>query len=54
MKYKIHHDIGEVEDSIIIEADTIDEIRELANKECQIKRGWKYGDCWSEKINEPK
>lgn len=52
MKYKIHYEKNDIEDSIILEADTIDEIRKLANEECQIKRGWNFNNCWSEKLNE--
>jgi hypothetical protein len=33
MKFKIHFEIGEYEDSLIIEGDSIEEIRELAKRE---------------------
>lgn len=47
MKFRIHHESG---DSIIIEADTLDELRKEAEKECE-KRGWNIpDDVWSEKL----
>lgn len=46
MTFEIH--CGD--DSIIIEGNTIDEIREQAMFESS-KRGWKEADCWSEKID---
>ena len=48
MKYKIHYN-GAYEDEIIIEGDTIEELREKAFLECD-KRGWNREDCWSEEI----
>jgi len=49
MKIKIHDgdtkDSKRIADSIIIEADTIEEIENIAKKEIK-KRGWK--NCWSE------
>ena len=50
MKYKIHYN-GAYEDEIIIEGDTIEELREKAFLECD-KRGWNREDCWSEEIRE--
>ncbi len=47
MKFRIHN--GDYEDSIIIEGETIEEIREKAHKETS-KRNWK--DCWSEELTE--
>ena len=48
MKYKIHYN-GKYEDQIIVEADTIEEIKELAFSESD-SRGWDKKDCWSEKV----
>ena len=45
MKFRIHD--GNSEDSLVIEGETIEELREKAEKETS-KRGWK--DCWSEEI----
>jgi hypothetical protein len=46
MKFIIHN--GD-EDSIVIEAETIEELREIASRESN-KRGWKESNCWSEQI----
>ena len=48
MKFRIHYN-GEYEDSIVIEGNTIKELREKAFAE-EEKRGWNRGDCWSEQI----
>lgn len=48
MKFKIHYN-GVYTDELIVEGDTIKEIREQALSECD-KRGWGYSDCWSEEI----
>ena len=48
MKFRIHYN-GEYEDSIVIEGNTIEEIREKAFAEGD-KRGWNREDCWSEQI----
>lgn len=48
MKFIIHYN-GVYEDEIIIEGDTIEEIKETAFTECD-KRGWDSKDCWSERI----
>lgn len=45
MKFRIHD--GNSDDSLVIEGETIAEIRERANIETE-KRGWK--DCWSEEL----
>jgi hypothetical protein len=45
MTFEIH--CGD--DSIIIEGETIEEIREKAAVETS-KRGWKEADCWSQPI----
>ena len=45
MTFRIHN--GDYEDSIIISADTIEKLREIAKKETE-KRGWH--DCWSEEV----
>ncbi len=47
MKFKINYN-GKYEDSLIIEKDTIEEIKESALAECE-KRGWATEDCWSER-----
>lgn len=43
MRFKINYN-GAYEDSLIIEADTIEEIRGIAMSECD-KRGWDTEDC---------
>jgi len=45
MKFRIHDD--ETDDSLVIEAETIEEIREVVEREAN-KRGWK--NPWSEQI----
>lgn len=47
MKFRINCN----EDSLEIEAKTIEEIREIAFKETA-SRGWKQDDCWSERLDE--
>ncbi len=52
MKFRIHFEIGEHQDSFDIEADTIEEVREIAKVESD-KRGL---DCsknnlWSEQLS---
>ena len=46
MKATIHYN-GTYEDEFIIEANTLEEIREIAYVEIN-KRNWKEEDCWSE------
>lgn len=48
MKYKICYN-GAYYDELIIEADTIEEIKEQAFAECY-RRGWSHDDCWSEQL----
>ena len=48
MKFEIWYN-GKYEDNIIIEGDTIEEIREQAFVETE-KRGWDKKDCHSERI----
>lgn len=50
MKYRINYD-GKYEDSLIIEEDTIEEIRETTLHEVKI-RGWDEEDCWSERLSD--
>ena len=50
MKYKINYTIWECEDSIIIEADTIEELRVIAKDEMD-KRNIPLSETWSEKID---
>ena len=45
MKFIIHHEPSD--DSIILEGDTIEDIRNQVEKE-NTKRGWNDADCWSE------
>lgn len=47
MKFIIHCN----EDSLVIEADTLEQIRDIAFQETT-RRGWKEDDCWSERITE--
>jgi hypothetical protein len=47
MKFKINCGFG---DSIIIEAETIEEIRTLA-KDAATRRGWDEADMWSEPLD---
>jgi len=49
MKFKIHYD-GAYEDELIVEGETIEEIKENAFAETD-RRGWKREDCWSERID---
>lgn len=53
MKFKINYCPEKIEynDSIIIEGETIEEIRTKARKE-EERRGWRPKDCWSEKIDK--
>ncbi len=46
MKFIIHYR----EDSIVLEHNNLEGLRELVNKECLIKRGWHEDDCWSEEV----
>ena len=48
MKFRITN--TEIDDSIVIEADNIEEIRKIAIKE-QKKRSWKNEDCFSELLD---
>ena len=47
MKFIIHYD-GRYEDELVVEGETIEEIREKADIGTK-RRGWKYQHCWSEK-----
>ena len=47
MKYIIHYGF---EDELIIEGDTIEEVREIAFRE-EDRRGWDRSKCWSERID---
>jgi len=47
MTFRIHD--GNSEDSLVITADTIEEVRKSADRETG-KRGWK--DCWSEEVKQ--
>jgi hypothetical protein len=53
MKYRIHWSAGDWEDSIDVEADTLEEIREKADSETT-KRGLdEIKNClWSEELEE--
>ena len=48
MKFKINYN-GKYEDSIIIEADTIEEIKNITHEETK-KRNWDENHCWSERL----
>jgi hypothetical protein len=48
MKFKIHNGF---EDWLIIEGDTVEEVREKAYVETNY-RGWKEEDLWSEEIKD--
>jgi len=50
MIYKIYYD-GKYEDNIQIEAETIEELREIAKRECDY-RGWEEDNCSSCKISD--
>ena len=45
MKFRIHD--GITDDTIVIEADTMKELKAIAKRETE-KRGWK--NCWSEEL----
>lgn len=49
MTFKIHYN-GDYEDSIIIDGETIEEIKEKAFYESN-RRCWAKEDCWSEQID---
>lgn len=48
LKFRIHYN-GRYSDEIIIEGETVEEVREFVYQECE-KRNWDTGDCWSEKL----
>jgi hypothetical protein len=48
MIFRIHYD-GNYQDSVMVEGETIEEIREKAFAEGD-KRGWEKSKCWSEQI----
>ena len=48
MRYMIHYN-GDYEDSLIIDGDDIEEVREKAKIEVS-RRGWDEKHCWSEKL----
>jgi hypothetical protein len=48
LRYKIYYD-GKYLDEIIIEGETIEEIRAIATEELN-KRCWDKNNCWSEPI----
>ena len=49
MKFRIHFAIGDTRDSVVLEAETIEEIRDLANAELE-RRKVKPDDAWSEEL----
>lgn len=52
MKFRIHYDpLGVPTDDLVIEADTIEEVRTRSLEEVT-KRGWDEKHCWSEKLEE--
>ena len=49
MRFLIYHN----EDSLVLEGDTIEEIRLKASQEIS-KRNWKEEDCWSMEVKPKK
>jgi len=47
MKFKIHN--SKYNDYIVVEGETIEEIKEIAKHETGV-RGWEDKDCWSEEV----
>lgn len=45
--YSIIYHKGDYEDKFIVEANTIEKIRMIANKEIE-RRGWDRNFCWTE------
>ena len=50
MKFRIHYKVNGYEDSVIIEGDLIEEIREKAYAFTD-ERGAAREDCWSERVD---
>ena len=50
MTFRIHYS-GRYEDSLIVNGDSIEEIRSQAFAEVE-RRGWEVEHCWSERIDE--
>jgi len=50
MRFEINYN-GEYQDSLIVEGETIGEVREKAFAEGD-KRGWERDKCWSRKIDD--
>jgi len=48
MRFRINYN-GKYQDELIIEAETIEEIKKIAYEECK-KRSWDTKDCWSERL----
>lgn len=48
MTFKIYYN-GNYEDDIVVEGETIEEIKENTFVECA-RRGWEHTNCWSEKV----
>ena len=46
MRVTIHYN-GDYEDKMILEADTLEELKEIALHETDL-RGWERNRCWSE------
>lgn len=46
MRVIIHYN-GDYEDKLIIDGDSLEEIKEIADRECEL-RGWERSKCWSE------
>ncbi|MDD3039709.1 hypothetical protein [Bacteroides sp.] len=51
MKFRIHYKVWGCEDSVIIEGDNIDEIKEKAYAFTD-ERGADRKDCWSQKLED--
>ena len=50
MEFIIHYN-GRYQDSLVVEGDTIEDIKTKASGECE-KRGWDSKDCWSERMED--
>lgn len=50
MTFKIHYS-GRYEDSLVVSANSMEEIRSKAYAEAE-RRGWETEHCWSERIDE--
>lgn len=49
-QFRIHYTLQGVEDSFDVEADSVEQVREIAGLELH-RRGALLADCWSEDLN---